>query len=104
LTHASRRADDAQRAVPESRRLVSLRRDRTIQESSAAIVAPSARPGRDRARHYADLGADVYRFLPVRYGPDDLRRIHGIDERLAVADYADAVRFYARLIQNLDAR
>ena len=78
---------------------------RTIREVfPAAIVAPSLVLGATDARHYADLGADVYRFLPLRYGPDDLRRLHGIDERLAVADYADAVRFYARLIRNLDAR
>jgi carboxypeptidase PM20D1 len=78
---------------------------RTIREIfPAAVVAPSLVLGATDARHYASLGADVYRFLPLRVRAGDLRRIHGIDERVAVDDWANAVRFYARLIRNLDAQ
>lgn len=66
-------------------------------------VAPSLVLGGTDARHYASLGGDVYRFLPLRLRAPDLRRLHGIDERVAVDDWANAVRFYARLIRNLDA-
>jgi carboxypeptidase PM20D1 len=67
-----------------------------------AVVAPSLVVGATDARHYANLGTNVYRFLPVRVRPDDLRRAHGVDERLAVRDYEGAVRFYAQLIRNAD--
>jgi carboxypeptidase PM20D1 len=52
------------------------------------------------SRHYAALSDRIYRFLPMRLGPEDLERIHGTDERIAVDNYAECVRFYARLIQN----
>jgi acetylornithine deacetylase/succinyl-diaminopimelate desuccinylase-like protein len=34
-------------------------------------------------------------------GPDDMGRVHGTNERLAVGDLAPAVGFYVRLMQNL---
>jgi len=40
-----------------------------------------------------------YRFLPVRLSSEDLRRIHGTNERIAVKDYADMVRFYITLMR-----
>jgi carboxypeptidase PM20D1 len=77
---------------------------RTIREVFPdALVAPSLVLGATDARHYATIAPGaVYRFLPVRLRPEDRRRVHGIDERVAVDGYEDAVRFYARLIRNTD--
>jgi carboxypeptidase PM20D1 len=47
-----------------------------------------------------DLADNSYRFLPIRLGPEDLKRIHGANERVAVDTYLDIIRFYARLIEN----
>jgi carboxypeptidase PM20D1 len=66
-----------------------------------AVVAPSLVLGATDARHYVSLTPNVYRFLPIRLLPDDVRRFHGIDERLAIEDYATAVRFYVQLLRNL---
>jgi carboxypeptidase PM20D1 len=52
------------------------------------------------ARHYADLGENVYRFLPLRLSSDDLKRLHGIDERVEVPDYEMAIRTYRQLVVN----
>jgi carboxypeptidase PM20D1 len=38
--------------------------------------------------------------MPARLGEADLKRIHGIDERIAIKDYLDLVRYYIRLIRN----
>ena len=65
-----------------------------------AIVAPSLVVAATDTRHYQDLAADVFRFLPFVLGPDDTRRIHGIDERISVEGYRDCVRFYVRLMIN----
>jgi carboxypeptidase PM20D1 len=51
------------------------------------------------ARHYAQLTKRLYRLSPFRFVLADLKRVHGTDERLAVASLADGVRFYRRLIQ-----
>jgi carboxypeptidase PM20D1 len=74
---------------------------RTISELfPGAVVAPALVVGATDARHYHVAADAVYRFAPFRYGPDDIKLPHGIDERLAVANLADGVRFYARLIEN----
>jgi len=77
---------------------------RTIGELfPGAVVAPALVVGGTDARYYHVLADAVYRFAPFRYGPADIKLPHGIDERLAVSNLADAVRFYARLIENASA-
>ena len=39
----------------------------------------------------------------MRLGPEDLERIHGTDERMAVDNYAERVWLYVRLIENATA-
>jgi carboxypeptidase PM20D1 len=52
--------------------------------------------------HYAGMADQIYRFSPVRVTPEDLPRLHGIDERIAMANLAELVRFYHLLISNLN--
>lgn len=71
---------------------------------AAAAVFPDAAivPGQviatTDARHYVAIADELYRFLPVRMRPEDVPRVHGKDERIAVAAHADAIRFYAAVI------
>lgn len=65
-----------------------------------AAVAPGLFTGGTDARHYAGLTPHVFRFLPLRATLEDLRGVHGADERIAVSAYADMVRFYLRLIES----
>ncbi len=65
-----------------------------------AVVAPALVLGGTDARHYGELTPNVYRFVPFRFGPTDLTRIHGIDERIAIDSFADGIRFYVRLLQS----
>ncbi len=77
---------------------------RTIGEVfPAAIVVPGLVLGGTDSRHYAALTPQIYRFTPMVLGPDDLPRVHGVDERLPVEVYARSLRFYARLLEQLDA-
>jgi carboxypeptidase PM20D1 len=74
---------------------------RTVHEVFPdVIVALSLTPASTDARHYESLAADSYRFLPMRVTRDDLKRVHGTNERIAVGNYAEIVLFYARLIRN----
>ncbi len=52
-------------------------------------------------RHYAGVREQGYYFAPFVYTADDAARIHGTDERIGVDAYADMVRFYRRLLQNV---
>jgi carboxypeptidase PM20D1 len=55
------------------------------------------------SRHFAPLSDHIYRFSPVRAKPEDLARFHGTNERIAVANLGELVRFYHQLLRNLNA-
>ncbi|HEX8145308.1 MAG TPA: M20 family peptidase [Pyrinomonadaceae bacterium] len=65
-----------------------------------AVVAPSQVIGATDSRHYAGLSSSIYRFVPMTVGPEDLKRIHGTNERISVESYAQCIRFYRQLIVN----
>jgi carboxypeptidase PM20D1 len=48
--------------------------------------------------HFLGLSDNVFRFSPVRAKPEDLPRLHGTNERLAVDNLAELIRFYHRLL------
>ncbi len=74
---------------------------RTVREVFPdAVVAPSLVLGGTDARHYASLSPNVYRFVPYRLAADDLHRIHGTNERIAVENYGQIVWFYRQLLHN----
>lgn len=77
---------------------------RTIKEviGSDVLVAPFlVLPGTD-SRHFTGLSTNVYRFLPTRFEEEDMRRVHGTNERVPTGSYLDSVRFFYRLIRNVD--
>jgi carboxypeptidase PM20D1 len=64
-------------------------------------VAPTMTTGATDSRNYLPIADDVFRLDPFHMGPDDLGRVHGTNERLAVGELGPAVGFYMRLMQNL---
>ncbi len=64
------------------------------------IVAPWLVVGATDSRHYAQLSHNIYRFIPIQMRPEDTRRFHGTNERIAVENYEDCVRFFMQLIRN----
>src|SRR5439155_1241029 len=69
--------------------------ERTIRQvAPEAVVVPWLVVGGTDARHYTGLTPDVYRFSAARMGAGDLERVHGTNERLAVASYGQVVQFY----------
>ncbi len=75
--------------------------ERTIREVFPdVLVTPALLMGGTDTKHYAGLSRDIYRFGPANIGPEDLPRIHGTNERIAVKDYENGVRFYHQLLLN----
>ncbi len=66
------------------------------------VLAPALVLGGTDARHYARLTDQIYRFRPEmsRARDKDAGRLHGIDERVSIDDYAAGVKFYVQLIRN----
>ena len=63
-----------------------------------ALVAPYTTVGATDSVAYKQLTDNIYRFLPIRWRPEDQSRFHGSNERIAVDAYADLVRFYIQLV------
>ena len=76
--------------------------NRTIREVFPdALVAPGLMVAGTDSIHYGEISDHIFKFSPVRANAEDLKRFHGTNERLSVANYADAIRFYHRLITQL---
>jgi carboxypeptidase PM20D1 len=75
--------------------------NRTIRELFPdTVVAPGLMIGGTDSRHMIAVADHIFRFSPVRARAADLARFHGTDERMAVANYADLIRFYQAMIRN----
>lgn len=74
--------------------------NRTLRELFPDIVvAPGLMLGATDARHFEPLSPQVLRFSPVRAKPEDLARFHGTNERMAIANLAELIRFYHHLLR-----
>jgi carboxypeptidase PM20D1 len=63
------------------------------------IVAPGLAVVATDSRHFEGLAENIYRFMPVQLEADDLKRIHGIDERISVENYHRMVEFMRLLMR-----
>ena len=65
------------------------------------LVTPFVSLGATDARYYAVISPNVYRFAPMHMRQDDLPRVHGTNERIAVENYVGMIRFYIELLKSL---
>jgi len=72
------------------------------QTFPGTVVAPSLTVTSTDSGHYQSITENSYRFVPVRIGADDVRRIHGINERISMDNYAEIIKFYIQLIRNFN--
>jgi carboxypeptidase PM20D1 len=76
---------------------------KTIYQTIPEVfVAPSLTVTSTDSGHYRSVSVNNYRFVPVRIGPDDVKRIHGINERIGVNNYAEIIKFYVQLMRNFN--
>lgn len=64
------------------------------------IVAPSLVIAGTDSKHYEPVCSNIFRFMPVQLKKEDLDGIHGINEKVSVDNYENAIRFYRQLILN----
>ena len=69
------------------------------QIAPEAIVAPRLVVAATDARHYEAVAENSYRFVGFETGPEEMRGIHGTDERVSQASYVQAVRIYYHLLR-----
>jgi carboxypeptidase PM20D1 len=65
------------------------------------VMIPAIAPGATDSRHFAEAGLECYRFLPLVLDADERGGVHGIDERISIANLERGIRFYLNLVQVL---
>ena len=63
-----------------------------------APVAPLLMIGLTDSRHLTALTPDIYRYSPFSLGLRDIGSVHGIDERLSIANFGLMLSFYQQLL------
>lgn len=67
------------------------------------IVVPGLVGGGTDARYFYEISDDVYRFYPIRIGPDSMTRFHGIDEKISKENYLEIIEFTYQLIRKINS-
>ncbi|MES2975276.1 MAG: M20 family peptidase [Pseudomonadota bacterium] len=79
--------------------------NRTIREIfPPAIVLPGLMLGGTDSRHFVGVSDAIFRFSPVRAKSEDLQMLHGTNERMSLANYAEMIQFYNQLLRNTSAK
>ncbi|MEM6276227.1 MAG: M20/M25/M40 family metallo-hydrolase [Pseudomonadota bacterium] len=73
----------------------------TVAVYDEVIVVPGLTIAATDVRHYGVLADDAYRFVPLLFGPSDVARLHGDNERVGVAEMAKLVQAYRAIFENL---
>lgn len=74
---------------------------RTIREVFPGVpVIPYVLVAGTDCRQFYRVTPNVYRFNPFRFTPESITLAHGTDERVSIDALENAIRFYARFIQN----
>ncbi|PNJ53281.1 PM20D1 isoform 3 [Pongo abelii] len=66
------------------------------------ITAPVTSIANTDSRFFTNLTTGIYRFYPVYIHPEDIKRMHGVNEKISVQAYETQVKFIFELIQNAD--
>ncbi|WP_435198444.1 M20/M25/M40 family metallo-hydrolase [Janibacter sp. GS2] len=79
----------------------------TVIEQAVTEIFPDAVPvpyvmyAATDSRHFTEICPRVYRFAPFRMSAQQRESIHSYDERLALADFLDGIRWYRALLESL---
>lgn len=76
---------------------------REVFPEPGLVVTPYLVTGGTDARNWSDVSNQTFRFLAAPMTADALTRAHGTNERVGLGGYLIAVRFYERLLRNVDA-
>ncbi len=75
---------------------------RAMAPGERVPVLPYLVMGGTDAKYWNAHSDRVFRFLAVPLGEGDVARVHGVNERIRVEDYAVAVTFFTNLLKGLD--
>ena len=75
---------------------------RQVVPDSELKIAPYLVVGGTDAKYYSGRSSNVFRFLAVRANVEDLKRIHGTNERLSLDNLELNVKYFYQLLRNAE--
>jgi carboxypeptidase PM20D1 len=91
---------EAQHSSSTESRIFSIMQRSIRRVDPSIVVAPGLMLAMTDSRHYQGITTDIYRFSALRFGPEDLARLHGVDERVSIESYAELVAFQILLLKD----
>jgi len=95
VTNPGREASPVSSTAAESFQILA---DTVRTAFEGTVVAPNLVVGGTDSRHFTDIADNIYRFMPIRLGPEDTARFHGTSERVSVQNVKEATDFYIQLL------
>jgi carboxypeptidase PM20D1 len=78
---------------------------RLIEQQARSVIGPGSLKiapllvfGATDSRFYRDVASDAYRFQPIVVSAAEMSSVHGVNERISVANLARSVRFFDAFI------
>ncbi len=102
ITGEGRNPSNVSDVISKSFQLLSKTIHQANGSGKPVIVAPYLVMGGTDSRNFEGLTNNIYRFLFNYAKPDDIKRIHSIDERISIENYLKVIRFYYQLMKNSD--
>lgn len=62
------------------------------------VTTPNLLVGATDSRFYTPISKNIYRFSPIHMSPKNISCFHGVDERISVEEFGNAIRFYRQII------
>lgn len=66
------------------------------------IIQPTILPAQTDSRFYGVLTKNIYKYFPIRIKNEDLKRYHGVNERISLENYENVVNFYYLIFKNTE--
>lgn len=63
------------------------------------VLTPGLTVTATDSRHFASISKNIYRFAPFKVNSEELKSIHGSNERISIRDYGNMINFYETLIR-----
>lgn len=67
-----------------------------------SIPIPGLMNGATDSRFFLRSTRNIYKFQPILLKNSDLKRFHGVDERISLENFEDLINFYFKLMDNSD--
>lgn len=68
------------------------------------LTSPSMVLAATDGRFYSAVSPNVYRFLPYKINKANINSFHGVNEKISVPEFEDAIRFYTQLLKNVNEK